>query len=334
MKTNETISIIVPVYKVEPYLRQCLDSIVNQTYKNLEILLIDDGSPDRCGKICDEYGETDDRIHVFHTENGGVSAARNFGLEKSTGQYIGFVDSDDWIEPDMFEVLLKKMKETDAEIAGCGLIRERSSGSTKYELEEEVIPSDDAVKRLVAGKIRYEVWNKLCVRDMFRGVSFPSGDVYEDVTTTTRLLHNAQSVAFSSRLLYHYRIRENSISRTNSVRFLLDYWDAYYNQIEELSRIGAENWAESVQRVIRKNTAAAAAKVWRDGYPAVRKEWVQNREKIREISSYVKKNYPVLGERDWEKNLRCSIFFARYPTRISFALCHCIMSIVRKIRRQ
>lgn len=102
------ISVIVPVYKVAPYLRQCVDSIINQSFDDLEILLIDDGSPDQCGEICDEYAAKDSRVRVFHTENKGLSAARNLGLQKATGEYIGFIDSDDWIEPDMYEVLLRK----------------------------------------------------------------------------------------------------------------------------------------------------------------------------------------------------------------------------------
>ena len=106
------ISVIVPVYNVEPYLRKCLDSIIGQTYKDLEIIIIDDGSTDCSGKICDEYEERDGRLKVFHTENKGLSAARNLGLDNATGDWIGFVDSDDWIEPDMYEVLLKRAGET------------------------------------------------------------------------------------------------------------------------------------------------------------------------------------------------------------------------------
>ena len=104
------ISIIVPVYRVEPYLRQCIESILGQTYRDIEVLLIDDGSPDHSREICDEYAEKDGRVRVFHTENRGLSAARNLGLQEAKGEYIGFVDSDDWIEPEMYEVLLGRKK--------------------------------------------------------------------------------------------------------------------------------------------------------------------------------------------------------------------------------
>lgn len=103
------ISIIVPVYNVELYIHQCIDSIISQTYRDIEILLIDDGSTDKCGNICDEYARIDPRIRVFHTQNKGLSAARNLGLREAKGDYIGFVDSDDWIEPNMFEVLLQQL---------------------------------------------------------------------------------------------------------------------------------------------------------------------------------------------------------------------------------
>ena len=117
------ISVIVPVYNVKPYLRKCLDSIINQSYRDLEILIIDDGSTDGSGDICDEYRK-DDRIKVFHTENRGLSAARNLGLDSASGDWIGFVDSDDWIEPDMYEVLIRKGEETGADVVECGSLFE------------------------------------------------------------------------------------------------------------------------------------------------------------------------------------------------------------------
>lgn len=114
--TKPKISIIVPVYKAEPYLRKCIDSILNQTFKDFELILVDDGSPDRCGEICDEYALKDSRIKIIHKENSGRSSARNVGLDIAQGEYIGFVDSDDWIEPDMYEVLYSKAKIESADI--------------------------------------------------------------------------------------------------------------------------------------------------------------------------------------------------------------------------
>ena len=117
---SEKISVIVPIYKTEQFLSKCIDSIINQTYKNLEIILVDDGSPDNCPKICDEYAKRDNRIKVIHKENGGLSSARNAGIEIATGDFSAFVDSDDWIDSDMYESLVKLSDEYNADIAECG----------------------------------------------------------------------------------------------------------------------------------------------------------------------------------------------------------------------
>lgn len=122
MNEEKLLSVIVPVYKVEPYLRRCVDSIRNQTYKNLQIILVDDGSPDRCGEICDAYAEIDERIIAVHQKNRGLSGARNTGLRYAKGEYVAFVDSDDWIAPTMYETLVRMIEKNDLDIARCGII--------------------------------------------------------------------------------------------------------------------------------------------------------------------------------------------------------------------
>lgn len=130
--SNPLISVIVPVYKAEPYLQRCVDSIRNQTYSNLEIILVDDGSPDRCGEMCDAFAKEDKRIRVFHKENGGQSSARNLGLNNMTGTYVGFVDSDDWIEPDMYEHLHDILVTHNAQISCCGTQIIHRNGHISY----------------------------------------------------------------------------------------------------------------------------------------------------------------------------------------------------------
>lgn len=137
--TKPKISIIVPVYKAEPYLKKCIDSILNQTFKDFELILVDDGSPDRCGEICDEYALKDSRIKIIHKENGGQSSARNVGLDIAQGEYIGFVDSDDWIEPDMYKKLFKVLKNDNVDMAICNInsikdkkLRDRKKEKRKY----------------------------------------------------------------------------------------------------------------------------------------------------------------------------------------------------------
>lgn len=149
---EQTISVIVPVYKVEAFLRQCIDSIVNQTYRHLEILLVDDGSPDDCGKICDEYAEKDNRIRVFHTSNQGLSSARNFGLQNAAGEFVSFVDSDDWLEPDMYETLLERMEAAGADVSVCGYWFDSVHSSLEIQLENAVYTGNQPLQALIEKK--------------------------------------------------------------------------------------------------------------------------------------------------------------------------------------
>ena len=160
---GERISVIVPVYKVEPYLRKCLDSIVNQTYRNLEIILVDDGSPDNCGRICDEYAERDNRIRVIHQKNGGVSSARNEGLKIASGDWIGWVDSDDWIEPDMFEYLLENAKKSKADIAVCSRKEWYKDRCILRKWEKDILlNTEEALRQLLEDvQMQNYLWDKL-----------------------------------------------------------------------------------------------------------------------------------------------------------------------------
>ena len=165
---NELISIIVPVYKVEPYLNKCVDSIINQTYKNIEIILVDDGSPDNCGKICDDYTKKDSRIKVIHKKNGGLSDARNYGIEASIGDYIMFVDSDDYISANMCEILLKTAKKYNADIINCNFEEVFSNAESRINRQavnknEEVFSNLDMLKTFFFNYTfdANVVWNKL-----------------------------------------------------------------------------------------------------------------------------------------------------------------------------
>ena len=154
------ISIIVPVYRTEKYLRECIDSILNQTYRNLEVLLIDDGSPDKSGEICEAYASKDNRIRVFHTINKGLSSARNLGLMNAEGEFIGFVDSDDWIEPNMYEALFKAIQKTDSDICMCRLWDETNASSDPH-VSEVIFKGNKSLEALITGDITNHVWNKL-----------------------------------------------------------------------------------------------------------------------------------------------------------------------------
>ncbi len=220
------ISIIVPIYKVEKYLLRCLNSIAAQTYTDFEAILIDDGSPDRCGEICDEYTIKDARFHVIHQENGGLSAARNTGLNNCRGQYIMFVDSDDYLRIDMCEQLMSAIKMTNADIAVCGFWVEEETGRSRRGIGPsctEIISGKDTVIRYFSGSgstYLANIWNKLYDKQIFEKhpmIRFPVGLKHEDEFTSYKLLYRAKKVALINNNLYYYVQRSDSIMHTLSI---------------------------------------------------------------------------------------------------------------------
>ena len=223
---KDLISVIVPVYKVEEYLNRCVDSIINQTYKNLEIILVDDGSPDNCGKICDDYAKHDKRIKVIHKKNGGLSDARNAGLDIAKGKYIGFVDSDDYISENMYEILHKELVKNRADISICDYYTfDKKYPIFKlndYEIKEYYnLNALDYVN--ITGLIPGDTtWNKLYKRKLFKSIRFPLNRVYEDVGTTYKIYNIAKKIITVDIKLYAYFYRKNSISHNISLKTLLD----------------------------------------------------------------------------------------------------------------
>lgn len=211
---NGLISVIVPVYNVEKYIRQCLDSIINQTYKNLEIILVDDGSTDNSGQICDEYAVKDNRIKVIHKENGGQSSARNTGLDVCTsgGDFVAFVDSDDWLESDMYETLYRDMRRTKADIVVCGYYVEYLKYTAIKNNEENFFDSNEIVLENCFYNKNFQnaVWCKLYNRNIFNKIRFPEGRIYEDMLILLEILEQSSSVLITDKILYHYRQQNNS----------------------------------------------------------------------------------------------------------------------------
>lgn len=226
MKFIEKVSIILPIYNVEEYISECLDSIVNQTYHNLEIILVDDGSPDNSGSICDEYQQKDDRIVVVHKQNAGVSAARNTGLELATGSYIAFADPDDWLEPDMIEKMVSALKQRQADIAFCRFHTEIMPEEKQYlylPIEETYGDGNHALCQMVQA-LAYGtmVWNKLFTRNtIFKGNSYTKFDESlkcgEDEVWLVEVVQNAKKVAYLKEELYYWRVRENSAFRDDLI---------------------------------------------------------------------------------------------------------------------
>lgn len=235
---EQLISIIVPIYKVELYLRRCLDSILAQTYQNLEIILVDDGSPDNCGIICDEYAAKDNRIKVIHKENGGLSDARNYGLDIARGQYIGFVDSDDWISPDMYAYLLQGLLKYDADIAVCEYynVYNKKRIATRRD-EDRVFEGGKILEALLGLKIGNYAWNKLYKKELWCDIRYPYGQNYEDVRTTYKLFQKCRRVVGLKDAKYFYFqnnfgiVQDRSIKNAIScVASRMERYDAIYDE--------------------------------------------------------------------------------------------------------
>ena len=218
------ISIIVPVYKVGRYLRQCIDSILNQTFPDWECILVDDGSPDECGDICEEYAARDSRFHVIHRENGGLSAARNTGMEAARGKFVGFIDSDDWISPEHFATLHQLAVTHDADMVQTGYIDEYRSHSRRRPLTKHIrtLDRDGVMRALMMGEMPDYVWNKLYRRSM-TGPDFPVGRVFEDIAVFNVWAPRIQSAVLAPDTTYHYRHRRGSILNSGWSAGRLDF---------------------------------------------------------------------------------------------------------------
>lgn len=215
----DLISVIVPVYKVEPYLDKCVSSIVNQTYKNLEIILVDDGSPDRCGAMCDAWARRDSRIRVIHQENQGGGAARNAALDVASGALIAFVDSDDYLAPDTYDYLYGLL-EQGADIAECGYV-EVTDDDAAFSQDDEVYtyPVQEALAAHIQDRFfRQLIWNKLYRRAVIGAIRFPTGKKIDDEFFTYRVLGNAKTLTRSNRICYAYRQQEDSVMHSMDVQ--------------------------------------------------------------------------------------------------------------------
>lgn len=250
------ISVIVPFYNVESYARKCIESIQAQTYKNLEIILVDDGSPDRCGEICDEYAARDPRIKVIHKKNGGLSSARNSALEIATGKYIGFVDSDDWIEPQMYEKMLQGIISSGSEIAICGVHYDYKNCTTQNKHfpanDLHTYSRDAAIKILIEDKgIHNYVCDKLFSKDVIK-TAFPIGVTLEDIRTTIRWFANAKQICTVPFNGYHYIQRKGSILHGDNIVYRIHYIESLISQLDFLktNNLLKDHWAEYERRII------------------------------------------------------------------------------------
>lgn len=221
MNNQRLLSVIVPVYKVEKYLQRCLDSIINQTYKNLEIILIDDGSPDNSGKICEEYAQKDKRIKVIHQKNKGQGAARNAGIIASKGELITFIDSDDWIECNMYEIMISKLLQYNLDIIKCAIV-ETDGSKIKRELNHKTTKINVVISENIFDLYFTEftckvIWNGVYKRNIIENVEYPEGLVAEDNYVSGMYLHKAKRIMLIDNILYNYFINMSGVSKNKNI---------------------------------------------------------------------------------------------------------------------
>ena len=234
------ISLIVPVYNVEKYLRNCLESILNQSYSDFELILVDDGSTDQSGKICDEVQKTDSRIRVLHKENGGLSSARNAGTKLARGEYLAYIDSDDRIHPDYLKILLQNMEKTGADVSVCRYVdfeNQNPFGKLTEPEKLSVLSGKEAVEQIVGTHLRYMItaWGKLYKAALKELLVYPEGKIHEDEFVTYQVFYHAEKVAVTDRPLYGYRKNPSSIMHSYSTRHMdgLEGIEASINWLKE-----------------------------------------------------------------------------------------------------
>lgn len=244
------ISVIVPVYNVEKYLNRCIDSILDQTFVDFECILVDDGSPDNCGKICDEYANKDERIRVIHKENGGLSDARNAGIESAQGEYLSFIDSDDWIHPQMLEILYDGIVKNDVMLSVCAY--EETKDEKPFEKIENVnfdirngidFLTEDNVTAVVA-------WNKLYNKNLFEDIRYPIGKLHEDEFVTYKILYKAGNIAFCNEKMYMYFVNYDGITKgkitAKRIEDAICAWEERDAFIREHGLVQYRDWSEKM----------------------------------------------------------------------------------------
>ncbi len=325
------ISLIIPVYNVEKYLCQCLDSVLDQIYKDLQILLVDDGSTDRSGIICDKYAVRDSRITVYHTANHGLSSARNFALGKATGEYIAFLDSDDWLEKTAMRHFLDIALQTNADIVACRFFQEYVKKTvelgginTEFTVEGSEILSTMVIER----KLTEDVWNKFYRARLFNSIRYPEGRIFEDKATTYKLLQKASVLAYTPAYLIHYRNRANSLSNIHSMKSLVDYWVVYRERFDTIGSI-----SEQYYRVALSECIGAISRMWR-WYAGCSEEEKKGAQKcLDEMQRFVEEHRNEVLNGEYSKHVKAACYYTKYQKPQTFKLLYFVNTVYRNRNR-
>lgn len=281
------ISVIVPVYKVEEFLKRCVDSILSQTFRDFELFLVDDGSPDNCGEICDEYAEKDTRVIVIHKKNGGLSDARNVALDRASGEYITFIDSDDYVLNNHLESLLFALNETNSDIAIANITSFCSDGvDTNFYSPSEKLQLLNNKKDIFSTIYQPCAAAKLYKRCVYSDIRFPVGRLYEDVFVYHDVLDRSKRICFTGKNSYFYFIRSESIMHQRYQLKFTDIIDALELRIKKIEEIGLTELANDNRQFIYSRVAVAFANL--------NPEIQENKNRLKEVKDIYDKEYPVL----------------------------------------
>lgn len=251
VEKEKLISIIVPVYNIKDYVEKCIESLISQTYSNIEIILVDDGSTDGSGNICDKYAERDKRIVVLHKENGGLSDARNYGIDRAHGSLLAFVDGDDWLHPQMYELMTGVMDSNTADIVTCWFEQLKEDfARQRYRQEELSLKILTGAEALSDIEIPLVVaWNKLYKKDIFNNIRYPKGKLHEDEYVIHRILYKCNVVAVIDKPLYFYTIRSDSIVAQMTPKRIQDSLEALADRVAFADEMG---WREVMPAVVKR----------------------------------------------------------------------------------
>lgn len=322
---TEVISVIVTAYNIADYIERGVNSIRGQTYQNLEIIVVDDGSVDGTGEICDRLAAKDGRVRVIHKENGGPGQARNVGIAQARGSYIGFVDGDDWIDTDMYEKMLGALREQNADLAVCRYRQVHKTHTEDASADRAVLfEGQEALQYYVQETEEYAIqnaaWNKLYRKQILQGIAFPAGKWYEDIMFVTTALGQVNRCIYLDRAYYNYIIdREGSIMNTQiNPRTFTDQIPAYYEKTEFLKKLGRQDLADIHDYFFYKRLLLFYDRVQASKNPEKKEYLEQITQIIRDNQEHYATAYncPVADARDYGKMKLFLKSPARYSRRI------------------
>ena len=325
------VSVIIPVYQAGKTLRRAVESVLRQSSWDFELLLSDDGSTDESVEIEEEFARTDERIRILHSLHGGSAAARNAAIAEAKGEYLFFMDADDWIEPDMCAVLLELITRSGADVVTGGELCEYPDETVHCVQPDALYDSVTAVKLLLQRKLLTMLHNKLWKKELFLDTAFPEGKLYEDLALMYKLYMNCGRIVSTSFAGYHYIQREDSISHHHTVPGLLDYFDTFRERYEVISCTPPYSGDPELHRLTLGDCAGNTLLLWGYVWPGRSGLTSEDRSRLMEAARFARKQYPLFGEPGWPAARRMFLPLVRIPAMPSFFLVYLLRRINEKV---